>query len=174
MGGIETWEIQDLHMVTCYWFSLNDLSPRLKLCRTKDNLRISKVAHASMAQRAEHQIQMAEVLGSMLAMVTFCYWIFCFHIIKCLMLILPCCQFCVFVKNSIDDNGNLKSFQHTVFNPVFTCILCLQFHFLIVITERDNCNSYEYHPTEFNHDFYFVHFLLQLLHVFPNCTHFRK
>ena len=46
---------------------------------TKDNLRISQVAFASMAQRGEHQIQMAEALGSMLTRVIFCCWIFCFQ-----------------------------------------------------------------------------------------------
>ena len=36
----------------------------------------TQVAHASMVQRAEHQIQMAEVLGSKLIGVTYCCWIF--------------------------------------------------------------------------------------------------
>ena len=31
-----------------------------------------------MAQRAEHQIQVAEVQGSMLTRVTFCCWLFLF------------------------------------------------------------------------------------------------
>ena len=35
----------------------------------------------SIAQRGDHQIQMAEVLGSMLTGITFCYWIFCFSIV---------------------------------------------------------------------------------------------
>ena len=41
--------------------------------------------------RAEHQIQVAEVLGSMLTGVTFYCWIFCFHIdlVKPVMPILP-------------------------------------------------------------------------------------
>ena len=46
-----TWEISDLHMVMPYWFSPNDPSPRLNSTGTKDNLRISQVALASMAQR---------------------------------------------------------------------------------------------------------------------------
>ena len=41
-----------------------------------------------MAQGAECQIQVAEVLGSMLTGVTFYCWIFCFHV-NPLMQILP-------------------------------------------------------------------------------------
>ena len=39
-------------------------------------LQISQVTHASIAQRGAHQIQMAEVPGSVLTGVTFCCWIF--------------------------------------------------------------------------------------------------
>ena len=35
-----------------------------------------------MAQRAECQIQVAEILGSMITGVTFYCWIFCFHAVK--------------------------------------------------------------------------------------------
>ena len=40
---------------------------------TKDNLRMSQVAHASTTQRGEHYIQMAGVPGPILTEVTF-YW----------------------------------------------------------------------------------------------------
>ena len=52
-----------------------------------------------MAQRAEHQIQMAEVLNSIVTGVKFCCWIFCFHMVKPLMPIFN--KFCVLVNNSI-------------------------------------------------------------------------
>ena len=45
--------------------------------KLKDNLGISQVAHDLIAQRGEHQIQMAKVLGSMLTGMTFC-----FHVAK--------------------------------------------------------------------------------------------
>ena len=48
--------------------------------------KISQETHASVAQRAEHQIQMDEVPGSML---TFGYCIFCLHRVKPLMPMLP-------------------------------------------------------------------------------------
>ena len=41
-------------------------------------LRISQAPHAIMAQIAEYQAQMAEVLGLMLTGVKFCCWIFLF------------------------------------------------------------------------------------------------
>ena len=59
-----------------------------------------------MAQRAEYQIQVAEVLGSMLTGVTFCCWIFCFHISEASDAnIGHYCQFCVFVKNTTNRTG---------------------------------------------------------------------
>ena len=46
--------------------------------------------HATIAQRGEHQIQFAEVPGSMFTWVRFSYWIFfCFHIVKPMMSVLP-------------------------------------------------------------------------------------
>ena len=45
-----------------------------------DHMKISRVTHASTAQRGEHQIQMAEIPGSVLTGVIFCCWnFFCFH-----------------------------------------------------------------------------------------------
>ena len=63
---------------------------------------LSHVALASMAQRGEHQNQMAEVVSSMLNEVTFCCWIF---LVKPVMPILCYlyCQFCVFWKDSIEE-----------------------------------------------------------------------
>ena len=40
---------------------------------------------ASVAQKAEYQIQMTEVLGSILTGVTVCFWIIYFHVVKPLM-----------------------------------------------------------------------------------------
>ena len=53
-----------------------------------DNFRLSQLTDTSMAQRAEHQIQMAEVLGSVLNRVTFLLGVL-FHMVKPLMPKLP-------------------------------------------------------------------------------------
>ena len=45
-----------------------------------------------MAQRAGHQIQVAEVLGSILTAVTFYCCIFCFFVVKPVMPTLPLLQ----------------------------------------------------------------------------------
>ena len=67
---------------------------------------ISQVIPASMAQRAEHQIKVAEVLGSVLTGVTFYCWIFCFQIVKPAMPILP--------REEKKKFGNKKSAYPTV------------------------------------------------------------
>ena len=58
-----------------------------------------QITHASMAQRVEYQIEMAEVLGSMLTGITFCCWIF-FHKVKPLMPTLAIIAKSVFLKNT--------------------------------------------------------------------------
>ena len=85
-------------------------SPSLKLYRNKDNLRISKVTHASMAHRAECRIQMAEVLGSMviglinILLLDF----FCFHIVKPRMPTLPLLpNLCVCEKRNCFMKGTI-------------------------------------------------------------------
>ena len=82
-------------------------NPRFEVVQEqKDNLGISQVTNASMAQRAECQIQMAEVQGSMLTGVAICCWIFCFHIVKPLMPILPLLPFlCVCKKLDLVVSG---------------------------------------------------------------------
>ena len=47
--------------------------------------KISQVTHASIGQREKYQIQMAKASGLILIGVTFCCWIFCFHIVKLVM-----------------------------------------------------------------------------------------
>ena len=85
----------DLRSAYCHaMLVLNKLCPRLKWCRNKNNLRISQVTHGSMAQRAEHQILMTEILCSMFTGVIFCCWR------SILLLLTLLCHFCVFVKNS--------------------------------------------------------------------------
>ena len=43
----------------------------------------------AIVHRGQHQIQMAEVQGSILIVVTFCCWIFCFQVVKPPMPLLP-------------------------------------------------------------------------------------
>ena len=64
---------------------------------------IKDIPRQHMAQKAEHRIQMAEVLVSMLTGVTFCCWMFLFSCSKASDLNNAInYQFCVFLKNSID------------------------------------------------------------------------
>ena len=105
-----TWDILQLSFSSCIT-SILDCDWRLKWCRKlKDNLRISQVAHDLIAQRGEHQIQMAEVPGSMLTGVTFC-----FHVAKPISAILW--------KTSIaDSNGGARDVhRHSVQFVSFSC-----------------------------------------------------
>ena len=57
---------------------------------TNKKLRVSQIKHASMAQRAEFQIQISQIQSSMLTVLIFCCCIFfCFHVVKHVMPILP-------------------------------------------------------------------------------------
>ena len=71
----------------CYLVDLRSANGHALLVLNKSKIKVAQkyktfkdipITHASMAQRAKCQIQMAEVLGSVLTGVTFCCTIFLF------------------------------------------------------------------------------------------------
>ena len=87
---------------TCYLEDLRSVyGHALSSCAgTKDNLRISQVAHALIAQRGEHETRMTEVLGSVLTWVNIFAGFFVFAQRSLCCQYYDYCQFCVCVKNS--------------------------------------------------------------------------